>query len=291
MNLLRPSLIALALASAMPALAQTPSTWTANASTTGVWRDHSSIEGGHEDVRSDYLGVRAGLSTAWSPRLRGGVSVNADTLRYDFSSAPAPWKRVERYGLSAPLSYSLAGGWMLAATPSLDVMREKGASSSDSLVWGSTLAVIKGFAADRSFGLGAAVYRRFDDTVVFPLLIVDWNLGGAWSIANPLAAGPTGPAGLELRYQIAPQWQAGAGAAWRSIAFRLDDARPAVAIDSGVPVFARLSYSPSADLSLDFVAGVVTLGRLQIETPSGSQIDKRHLGNSALVGLSLRGRF
>lgn len=291
MNLLRPSLLALALASALPAFAQNPSTWTASASTTGVWRDHASIEGNRQDLRSDYLGVRAGLSTAWSPRLRGGVSVNADSQRYDFSSSPAPWGRVERFGVSAPVSYAFDGGWVFAATPSVDVMRENGASTSDSLVWGSTLALIKGFAADRSLGLGAAVYRRFDDTVVFPLLIVDWNLGGGWSIANPLAAGPTGPAGLELRYQIAPQWQAGAGAAWRSIAFRLDDARPAAAIDSGVPVFARLSYSPSADLSLDVVAGVVTLGRLAVETPSGRQIDKRHLGNSALVGLSLRGRF
>lgn len=289
------TLTALALACALPA-SHAQGGWSATASTSAVFQGKADFEGSSGSFKADSANLRAGLSTALGPSLRAGVALNAESIRYRFDGlASAPWGDVERYGISAPLSLALSGGWTALLTPSVDVMREKGAASRDALVWGATAAGMKSFAADRHLGLGLALFRRFDDTVAFPLLVVDWNLGQGWTLANPLAAGPTGPAGLELRYQLAPRWEAGFGGAYRSIAFRLDESRPgrvgAVGIESGLPLFVRATYAVTPELALDVVAGALTYGRLEIQTAGGDKLSQRDLGNSALAAIALRGRF
>ncbi|MEG1971498.1 MAG: hypothetical protein RR101_15410 [Burkholderiaceae bacterium] len=286
----------IALAAAFPAAhAQASRDWSTTVAITGVMQSEADLGGGGQ-MKADSLGVRAGIATALTPTFRAGLALNAQTVDYRFSGvAQTPWSDIERIGLSAPMSQGYAGGWVALFNPSIDLIREKGAASSDSLVWGATLAGMKVFAIDQRIGFGAAVYRRFEKTVAFPLLVIDWNLGQGWSLANPLTAGPTGPAGLELRYQLAPRWQAGLGAAYRSLAFRLDEGQAgrvgAVGIESGIPVFARASYALTQDVSLDFVAGVVTMGRLELQNAGGDKLSKRDLGTSALGGISLRGSF
>lgn len=298
MNRSIPRLAAFALAcAATAAAAQDPaaSDWTATVSGTGVLRTETDIENSDAKVRSSLGSFRAGLSTQLAPGLSAGVGFTAENINYSFSGAsPLAWGDVERFALSAPLTKQTEGGWILLAAPTFGVARESGAAAGDSLVWGSMFGAIKAWAPDQQFGLGVEVLRRFEQTVVIPLVFVDWNLGGGWSIANPLPAGPTGPAGLELRYRFSPALTGGVGATWRSFAYRLDDqpGRPAaVAFDKGWPVFAQLSYAITPALSVQVAAGVQLGAQLEVQNNAGDTLAKRDLGSAALLGINLRGRF
>ena len=90
---------------------------------------------------------------------------------------------------------------------------ESGASTGNALQYGAVVAATKDFSPTLSVGLGAAVFRQIYETQTFPFLAIDWQIDKNWKLSNPFAAGPTGPAGLELSYTIDEQWEAGSGAA------------------------------------------------------------------------------
>lgn len=299
MNRSLPRLTAFALACAASGLATAQTTpapsWTTTASATGVLRTEADIDDSAAKVRTGIAALRLGTSTQVAPGLSLGASFAAESLNYSFTGvSPLAWGDVERFSVSAPIVKQTADGWIFLATPTVGISRESGAAAGDSLVWGSMLGAIKAWGPDRQLGLGVEVLRRFEQTQVIPLVFVDWNLGGGWSIANPLPAGPTGPAGLELRYRFSPALTGGVGATWRSFAFRLDDqpGRPAaVAFDQGWPVFAQLSYAITPAVSLQVAAGVQLGARLEVQNNSGDTLVERDLGKSALLGFNLRGRF
>ena len=248
-------LAAVALASAgsalidpTPAAAQQPS-WTPFVAVTPFYEGDSDLDGGGEFGLS---GVQLRLGTAGpvGTGFRAGVTLNYDYYDSSFSNptafgATTPWGNVHRYGVSVPLAWALNQEWSLAVAPSVDWFRESGANSSDSLTWGAALSAVRVDPAGNRIGLGVAVFDAIEDTKVFPVIVVDWRLGDRWRLINPLPAGPTGPAGLELDYQFDGGWSLGVGAAYRSLRFRLSDGGPVprgVGEINGVPIFARATY-------------------------------------------------
>ncbi len=159
------------------------------------------------------------------------MTLNYDYLDYSFSSPKSfggrsPWGVVQRYGVSLPLSFAAGDGWRLAVAPSVDLFRENGANTGESLVWGALFSGTRRFADGNLLGLGIGVYDGIEKTSVFPFLLVDWRLGERWRLINPLASGPTGPAGIELDYQFDGGWTAGVGVFYGVMRFRLSDNGP-----------------------------------------------------------------
>ena len=94
--------------------------------------------------------------------------------------------------------------------------------------------------------MGAGVFRQIDKTKVFPYLLINWKITDRWAINNPLPAGPSGGAGLELSYALANKWRLSGGAAYRCYRFRLSESNytpNGIGQNSFIPVFARLSYA------------------------------------------------
>lgn len=206
----------------------------------------------------------------------------------------APWDGVTRAGLSAPISYEGADGWSASAVPSFDYFREDGASWSDALSWGALLAVSRQFAERRRIGLGVGVYDALDETRAFPYLVVDWEFNDRWSLANPLAAGPTGPAGLELRYRFDDNWIVGAGGAYRAYRFRLDDAGLApggVGEERGVAAFVRIGRDFGPRYSLDIYAGALLDGELRVDDGAGHELLRTKFDPAPMMGITFTGRF
>lgn len=89
---------------------------------------------------------------------RAGLTLNYDYFDYSFDNpaafGTAPWKMVQRYGFSAPMTFALQDDWSLGVAPSMDWFRENGASNSEALVWGATLSATKRFDNGNFLGSG-----------------------------------------------------------------------------------------------------------------------------------------
>lgn len=266
-------------------------------SITGVHDAESDIDGGG-DVGATRATVRAGAARAVGTGGRAGISLNYDYHDYRFGAAPAfdgraPWDTVQRYGLSAPMSFGLKDGWALGISPSVDVFRENGADDDDAVVWGAIVTATRRFEGGNLLGIGVGAFDGIEDTSVFPVVIVDWRIDDRWRLANPLATGPTGAGGIELVYRFDAGWDVGVGAAYRKMRFRLSDGGPApagVGEERGIPVFAKATrtFGPA---TLHAYVGVVLDGRLRVEDRDGNVLQQADYDPALMLGLTVVSRF
>jgi len=243
--------------------------------------------------------LRAGTSAGFGEGHRIGLTLNYDYFDYSFDDpvafgGVAPWKVVQRYGFAVPLSFALQDGWSVGVSPQVDWFRENGAKTSDALVWGATATAVKRFDGGNLLGLGLAAFSGIEEDKFFPFPIVSWQFAPRWRLVNPLAAGPTGPAGLELDYLADGGWTIGVGAAWRSTRYRLSQSGPVangVGEISGAPVFLRVSRDFAGAYTLNLYAGVVAGGQIRIEDSNGRKLVEEDFDTSPIVGANLTLRF
>jgi len=289
--------LAALLAAAGPAPAQETG-WRPFISVTPAYEGAGDLDGG-----GDFSARRAIVRGGMARPLEGGNSI-AVTLNYDYAdysfSNPvafggvAPWDVVQRYGASVALAFALRDGWSFGVIPSVDWFKENGADTGDSLVWGGIVSATKRFADGNRLGIGVGVFSRIEETGALPFPIVDWRFSDRWRLINPLAAGPTGPAGLELDYVFNDDWTLGVGAAWRRVRFRLSETGPVpggVGEERGLPVFLRATHRLGAQSSIHLFAGVVAAGELRVEDPSGNPLRKTEFDPAPFVGATFVGRF
>jgi len=272
--------------------------WSQFGSLTAVYQGTADLEGGGNYSAWSTI-LRAGVLGDLGGGRRAGLVLNYDHSDYEFSSPSAfggvaPWGTVLRYGLAAPLSFTRADGWSLGLTPSVDWIHEDGADVGESLTWGAIATATRFFPDGNRIGFGLGIFDRPGETRAFPLLLVDWRLSERWRLANPLPAGPTGPAGLELDYLLGGGWNLGFGAAWRSTRLRLSEGGPVpngIAEEEGVPVFLRATRSFGPVGTLYLYAGVITSGRLSVEDASGQVQREVDFGTAPLFGATFSTRF
>jgi hypothetical protein len=278
--------------------AQAQGNWRPFASITPVYVGKADIDGG-----GDYSGfgafVRAGVVGSIGGANLAGVTFNYDYTDYSFSNPAAfgglaPWNAIRRYGASAPLAFGFGDRWVLGVIPSVDWIRENGADEGESLTWGGVVSASRFFDGGNRLGLGVGVFQRLEKTSVFPLLLVDWKLGDRWRLVNPLSAGPTGPAGLEIDYRLDGGWNLGLGAAWRTTRFRLSESGPVangIGEERGFPVFLRATRNFGGGLAMNLYAGVVTAGQLRVEDQRGNTLREVDTDPAPLLSVTFSARF
>jgi hypothetical protein len=290
---------ALAPALSAPAAAQAPAAgWQASVSVTPYsHRDADLRDGGSFGTRGASL--RLGVNAPAGARWRAGVALAIDRIDFDFTDpaafgGAAPWKAVERTGISVPLVRSLADGWGIGVTPSVDAFRETGADAGKARSWGAVASAVKRYADGDRIGFGIGVFDGLERTRVFPFVLVDLALGDRWRLVNPLPSGPTGPAGLELDYRLDDDWRLGVGAAWRSTRFRLAADGPVpsgIGEERGAPLFLRATRELGAGRSLNVYFGTIVAGRLRVEDERGHELRSVRFDSAPLLGATLAARF
>jgi hypothetical protein len=243
--------------------------------------------------------VRLGASRPFGNSTQAGLTLNYDIFDYRFSNptafgGAAPWSNAQRVGFSVPINHSLGNGWTATVAPSFDWFGERGARSGDSFTWGAIVAGTKTWADGRRLGVGLGAFDRFNETTVFPYLVVDWPLSERVKLTNPAAAGPTGPAGLELRYRADGGWDLGVGGAWRSTRFRLSETgrvANGVGEERGLPLFLRASREFAPGAAFNLYAGAIVAGSLRLEDSSGARLATDDFGVAPFVGASLGLRY
>lgn len=251
------------------------------------------------DFRVSRVFLNADVAGATGPKTMLGFGLTYDLEKYSFSgppglTSPAPWGTIHRFGFSPSLGQAFSPGWRLLVAPSIGVAAEDGAEPGDALVYGTVVSAIKTIGPDFSLGLGTGGFRQIDQWRVFPFLSIAWRINDRWRLSNPLRIGPAGPAGLELSYSIGGRWEAGAGGAYRSYRFRLnEDGKVPGGIGEyrGIPLLARLSRLGRDGWRVNLYAGVVLGGKLTLENGCGDTIGSATFDPSPLAGLFVTRTF
>ncbi len=253
--------------------------------------------GGSYSVSSILL--RASVLKPVSRSTRVGFNFNYDFSDYNFTDPVAfggisPWNKIHNLTFGVPVIARFKERWSILAIPSLSVIKESNASTSDALAYGAVFAFNYSFRADRRLGLGAGIFERVDEFRAFPFISVNWHFTDRLRLINPLRAGPTGPAGLELAYDLNSNWEFGAGAAYRSFRFRLNDqgiAPGGVGEQSGLLAFARFSRRFGPKYKLYFYAGAALNGDLRLEDRNNQRLVTAPHGTAPLLAVSFTGRI
>jgi hypothetical protein len=289
------SVIAVPIASVQEAA---PSRWQSFGSVTPAYIGAADIDGGGE-YESRVVAVRLGTMGPVGPRTRAGLTLAYSDSDNRFATptafgAGAPWADMERIGLSVPVLHAADGAWFFQLSPSVDYFREEGADLGDALTFGAVVSASKAFGKARMLGIGVGVFRQLEEMQVFAFPAVDWTLTDRLRINNPLPAGPTGPAGLELNYRFSDTWALGVGGAYRQIGFRLreDGAFPGgVGAETGLIAFLHAGTKTGQRLSIDLYAGAVINGQLEVQDRNGDALVSRDLATAPIVGATLKLAF
>jgi len=272
--------------------------WHFTVAATPVYQGSADIDGGGS-YRTDGVLVRLGASGPIVGSLHGGLTFSYDYRDAHFKNptvfgGTAPWESLQRIGIAAPMSLGLSDGWSVGLTPSLDSFREDAASWGSSLTYGGTFAVTKTLGGGARLGLGAGIFGGLNKLTAFPLVVVDLPITERLRLANPLTAGPTGPAGLELSYRLDGGWSLGVAGAYRSYRFRLNEVGPfanGIGEERGVPLVVHLAKRLGSYITVDLYAGAVVGGRLRVEDSGGNKIAAADFDPAPIVALTLAGRF
>ncbi len=142
------------------------------------------------------------------------------------------------------------------------------------MVYGGFVWTSYRFSPSLTLGPGAGVFSKPEEVSAFPRSIVDWKITDQLRIANPLQAGPTGPAGLELPYRF-NDFTIAAGGAYRSARFRLDDHGPmsnGAGEGRSFPLWAGFSAKLGKAGTLGLCSGAMVWGKMTIEDSRGDKI-------------------
>jgi hypothetical protein len=206
----------------------------------------------------------------------------------------APWGDIHRAGVGLRLGYAGENGWRYALAPSVQWAGESGANTGDGFIYGAVASATKTFSPRLTLGMGLAVSRDIEQTDFFPYLAVSWNITDRLKLANPLAAGPAGPGGLELSYALNNGCEVGFGAAFRRYRFALDKNGPSgggIGEAESIPVFLRASQNIDKATRLDFYAGAMFNGKLTVEFSNGAGEISEKYGTAPFIGITLGTRF
>jgi hypothetical protein len=279
--------------------ARLPQAWRPSITATPWFQGTTGVAGGGS-FRTAGVILRGTVDGPIGDRRRAGLTISYDYTSYDFSSSPGvfgqakPWTNVHHLGVAGMLLFLGPDPWGFFVSPSVDAFLERGASWSEALAYGGVLAAARNFEPDRRIGLGVSIFDRLERLWVLPFLLVDWRLTDRLRLVNPLPAGPTGGAGLELAYDLGREFTLGAGAAYRSSRFRLSEDGPFPNGIGELHAFATFVHAGGRlgrSIALDIYAGALLGGALRVEDSGGDRIDERDFDPAPLVGATITGQF
>ena len=237
---------------------------------------------GYVRPRPGALGNRLGLSF--------------DVADYDFAPvtdlADGVWDRTYRLGAQVAWLGRAGTDWRYFLGPTLAFSGESDARASDAMTYGLIGAFTWISLEHRAaIGFGAAAFYGLEEFRAFPLVVARWQFADHWAIANPLRAGPTGPAGLELRYLPGPDLNIGLGSAYRSDRFRLGPrdgpADRGIAEQNGLPVWLRVGYRLHRFVHLNAYAGVILAGSLELQDADGRDLQETDYDRAPFASIVL----
>lgn len=240
------------------------------------------------ELQRDNVLLNAGMDIALNQQWSLGVNLGFDKLDYDwrhlqgateataalFAASGDAWNNIDRYRASMSLSYRYDRHWMFMLAPQLQYAYAQTASSSNSKSYGLVASGLYRFDSGNMLGVGIAYLNDIDEVRTVPFLAVRWQISERWALANPFQAGFSGPAGMELSYQINPDWNVGFGSSKRTQRFLIEDPNTVVEVNEWVG-FARAGWQVTSVVSFNAYAGYFFGGELEVSEQASIDMDSQ----------------
>lgn len=292
----------LILALASPALAVTPpqNGWSFTLDGGFAVQYDSDIDGAEGSFELDRTFLALGAAYRWNYRNSIGLAVGGGRTDYRFNDASGeetvgPWDEVEDMRISVPMSFALGQTSTLFVIPTVRYNGEDDASSSDSQTFGLYGGAAWRLSEDLTIGPGIGVFSRIEDsTRVFPILIIDWDIGERWNLSTGRGLAASQGPGLTLNYQLSPSWELGLAGRYEEIQFRLDDQSAApggVGEELSLPIVFTAAWSPSEQVRMGLFAGVELMGELTLYDENGKTLESRDFDPAPLMGATVEFKF
>lgn len=241
--------------------------------------------------------ISAGLDYRWSFRDSVGVSIGGGNADYDFSGTvgAAPWGKIEDRRISFSGRFALGETGSIFIIPTLRLNGESDARSSDSRSWGVMGGVAWRLDENLTIGPGIGVFGRIEDsTRVFPILLIDWNIGERWNLSTGRGLAASQGPGLTLSYRLAEAWSLRLTGRYEEIQFRLGDRGPApggVGTDQAIPLVLGAAWEPNPSVALSVFAGMEFGGGLELKDAAGRVLWTQDYDPAPLLGATFAFRF
>ncbi|GAA0789641.1 MULTISPECIES: DUF6268 family outer membrane beta-barrel protein [Pseudomonadati] len=223
-----------------------------------------------------------------------GANVGYDNLDYGWrvnQQSPlrnnsVPWSSINQYSAGLSLIYRPDNQWTFLFAPKLQYAYANTASSSNAESYGVVASGMYRFESGNMLGVGVAYLNDINEVRTVPYLAVRWQVADKWVLANPFQAGFSGPAGLELTYELSSNWNFGVGSSRRTESFLIENDDKAIKIEEWVG-FARAGWKISESVSLNAYAGYYFSGEMELSEPEFSE----DLSNQAAAALAFKVNF
>ncbi|MEM9662601.1 MAG: DUF6268 family outer membrane beta-barrel protein [Planctomycetota bacterium] len=252
----------------------------------GVIYDGSSdANGSAAEISSVRFPVRFQYATPLNNQNILGVSLNQVSSFYDFQeSAAFP-------GSGDPLDYALAANvglslihlydrqWRFIAAANIGFSGEIDADFQDSIVGGGILGARYQVNPDLSIGANLIVQTRIqNDTVIFPVPTVDWQISDYWNLQlgtlNQLPGTVTG--GLAVTHDLTDTIDIGGFVGGAFGEYRLADDNSSVSSgileDTAIPLGTFLTYDYSPNVSIRGSVHAVVWREITLRSTGGGSV-------------------
>jgi len=215
---------------------------------------------------------------------------------YHFDGVAAePWNNIENIRAGIFCRWAFDNEWTSFMAGSVRAFGETGVQMSDALTGAIFGGASYRFSDRLSLGPGLGVVGQLDDQpLVFPIIVVDWNITEKLSLSTGGGLAATAGPGLSLSYKMTKHWNVGLVGRYENKRFRLTDdsvAPDGVGEDRNIPVLGTLSYVLYPGTEISGLLGMNLNGRLRAEDKNGAVLYSSEYGNSVTAGLTAKIRF
>lgn len=265
-------------------------------------RFESDMKTGDGDMSVTRVRGDLGVGFVIDERTRLGFSFGHEQSRYSFGGfdllpgIERPLRDAHATDLGARISHQFDQRWGAIIGGRVEFAGESGADLDDSATFGGFGAVTYRFSETFTFGAGAAVSTRLEDsTLVVPVVLLDIKITDRLSFGNidPRSAAGLG-VGVSLRYQLTEEWTLSLGAGYQQREFRLDTGNTisgGVFRDSGFPVALDATYTPNPHFSIGARAGAMVWHEIKLFDDNGDRLADSELDPTPFVGFGASVRF
>lgn len=234
------------------------------------------VGSGEQTLQRDSWMVDANVKLPINREWSVGLSLSYADLDYDWQGIEQPifdgsvntWSDLKRYSAGVSVMYRPNKNWMFMMAPKLQYAYADvdEVSSSNAVSYGVVATGMYRFDDGNMLGFGVAYLNDISEVRTVPYIAVRWQLSDNLVLGNPFSAGFSGPAGLELTYQLNPAFDFGVGTSKRTQRFLIQDEDTTVEVDEWVS-FLRAGWSVSSAFSLNAYAGYYFNGEMELSEP------------------------
>ena len=265
-----------------------------------AWQGDADLEDTEGSFSVGRWFLSAGIDYAWNRRTSLGISFGAGENNYDFNDlmslgAPEPWGKVEdqRLSLTARFGFGETGSFIVI--PTYRYNGEPESDASDARTWGVLAGAAWRINEGLTIGPGIGVFSQLEaSTQVFPILLIDWDIGERWNLSTGRGLAASQGPGLTLSYGLSPAWSFELSGRYENVRFRLDEDGPApngIGRDQSLPLVLSARWQANQNIGLAVFAGAEFAGELQLRNPAGEILETSDYKTAPLAGLTFEFRY